>query len=65
MNIDDQNKLKAAGFTILRKDDYPTPRIKVSTGKNGAWATYAKYKTKAERDKAFCLLLNDDKIISD
>lgn len=34
MTLDDQNKVKAAGFTIIRKDDYPQPRIKVSTGTN-------------------------------
>lgn len=65
MNIDDQNKVKAAGFTILRKDGYPSPRIKVSTGRNGAWETFAKYETKAERDRAFKELLEDNKIISD
>lgn len=65
MNIDDQNKVKAAGFTILRKDDYPSPRIKVSTGRNGTWETFAKYETKAERDRAFKTLLESNKIISD
>lgn len=28
MGIDDQNKLVNAGFQIIRKDDYPSPRIK-------------------------------------
>lgn len=65
MSIDDQNKVKEARFTILRKDDYPVPRIKVSTGRNGGWKTYAKYTTKAARDKAFRSLMNDDKTISD
>lgn len=65
MDINSQNKVKRAGFTIIRRDDYPTPRIKVSTGVNGGWATYKKYETKAERDRAFTLLLKDDKTISD
>lgn len=65
MTIDDQNKVKAAGFTIIRKDDYPQPRIKVSTGTNGGWETLAKYETKAARDRAFKALLENDKIISD
>lgn len=38
MNIDDQQKVKAAGFTIIRKDDHPVPRIKFSSGTNGGWA---------------------------
>ena len=36
MNINDQNKLKKAGFSIVRKDDYPVPRIKISVG--GQWS---------------------------
>lgn len=35
MGIDDQNKLVNAGFQIIRKDDYPSPRIKFCTGRNG------------------------------
>ena len=35
MTLNDQNKVKAAGFTIIRKDDYPMPKIKVSTKHNG------------------------------
>lgn len=65
MNISDQNKVKAAGFTIIRKDDHPVPRIKFSTGTNGGWATLEKYKTKAERDRAFQSLLDQKYIISD
>lgn len=65
MSIDDQNKVKAAGFTIIRKDDYPEPRIKFSSGKNGGWATLEKYKTKAERDRAFKSLLDRKYIIAD
>ena len=65
MNINDQNKLKKAGFSIVRKDDYPAPRIKISTGKNGGWKTLGKYSSKAERDRAFADLLESDKFISD
>lgn len=63
MSIDDQNKLKKAGFVIIRKDDYPKPRIKMSTGSNGGWKTYNTFSTKAERDRAFKQMLQDDKII--
>lgn len=65
MRIDDQVKLIKAGFEIVRKDDYPSPRIKMCTGINGGWRTYKKFETKAERDKAFSLLLKDEKIIAD
>jgi hypothetical protein len=56
MRIDDQDKLIKAGFCIIRKDDYPGPRIKMCTGINGGWKTYKKFETKAERDRTFALL---------
>lgn len=65
MRIDDQNKLINAGFIIIRKEDYPSPRIKMCTGRNGGWKTYKKFETKAERDRTFALLLTDDKVIAD
>lgn len=65
MNLNDQNKVKAAGFIIVRKDDYPMPKIKVSTKNNGGWKTYGTYETKAARDKAFKALLESNNIISD
>jgi len=65
VRIDDQVKLIKAGFEIVRRDDYPSPRIKMCTGINGGWKTYKKFETKAERDKAFSLLLKDEKIIAD
>lgn len=65
MTLNDQNKVKVAGFTIIRKDDYPNPRIKISTKHNGGWKTYGVYETKAARDKAFKTLLESNKIISD
>ena len=65
MNINDQNKLKKVGFSIVRKDVHPVPWIKISVGDNGAWMTLGKYSTKAERDKAFADLLESDKFISD
>ena len=63
MNINDQNKLAKAGFMIIRKDDYPQPRIKMSAGGNGSMKTHPSYQTKAERDRAFKKMLQDDKII--
>lgn len=63
MSITDQQKLIKAGFTIIRKQDDPTPRIKASTG--SGWAVLQTYKTKKERDKAFSNLLKDEMIITD
>lgn len=65
MRIDDQDKLIKAGFSIIRKDDYPSPRIKMCTGINGGWKTYKKFETKAERNRAFTLLLRHEKVIAD
>lgn len=65
MRIDDQNKLIKAGFSIIRKDDNPTPRIKMCTGTNGGWKTLQKFGTKAERDSEFARLLNHEKTITD
>lgn len=65
MSIDDQQKVRAAGFTIIRKDDHPVPRIKFSSGTNGGWSTLNNYRTKAERDRAFKELLEQKYIIAD
>jgi len=65
MDVNSQNKVERAGFIIIRKDDNPSPRIKIRSNENGGWKTYKKYGTKAERDRAFTLLLKDEKIISD
>lgn len=65
MNINSRNKLIKAGWKIIRKDDYPEPRIKIATGQNGAWRTLEKYKSKAERDRMFTILLSADKTIDE
>jgi hypothetical protein len=65
MNINSRNKLIKAGWKIIRKDDYPEPRIKIATGQNGAWRTLEKYKSKAERDRMFTVLLSADKTIDE
>lgn len=65
MNIDSINKLIKKGWVVIRKDDYPEPRIKVATGSNGAWRTLEKYKSKAERDRMFNVLLTADNTIDD
>ncbi len=63
MDRKDQNKLLEADFSIIRKGDYPTPHIKARTIRD--WKTIGKYKTKAERDRAFAGLLKDNNTISD
>lgn len=65
MNINSRNKLIKAGWKIIRKDDYPEPRIKIATGQNGAWRTLEKYKSKSERDRMFTVLLTADKTIDE
>ena len=57
-------KVLNAGFTIIRKDDYPAPRIKVKT-KDKDWSTLEKFNTKAARDRRFDELMTLDLIISD
>lgn len=65
MDRESQNKVLDAGFTIIRKDDYPTLRIKARTDRSKDWKTLNKYATKAERDRVFKGLLEDKKTISD
>lgn len=63
MDRKDQNKVLEAGFSIIRKGDYPIPHIKARTVRD--WKTIGKYKTKAERDRVFVELLKDNKTIND
>ena len=66
MDTKSQTKVIAAGFRIVRKDDYPQPRIKVKRNEQGSdWRTLLKFETKAARDRAFIEILDDPMIISD
>lgn len=68
MDTTSQEKVMAAGFKIIRKDDYPQPRIKIKAkGKalNIDWRTLEKFGTKAARDRAFAEMLKDGMTISD
>jgi len=60
---DNYEKLKAAGFRILRSDDYPAPRIKEWVS-DGAWRTVENFPTKAARDRRLQEMLNDPKIVT-
>ena len=64
MDTKSQTKVMAAGFRIIRKDDYPQPRIKVKKhGQGSDWRTLGKYPT--ARDRAFEIMLKDLMTISD
>lgn len=65
MDKNSQAKVITAGFTIIRVDDQPTPRIKVKDGKSHEWRTFEKFETKAARNRRFAELLEDDNVISD
>lgn len=47
MNLDSQNKVLKAGFMIIRKDDYPQPKIKYKQFGFPEWRTLEKFPTKA------------------
>lgn len=62
------HKLYAAGFTCLRRDDNPSPRIKVwvLSGLDGSWKTYeGGFASKAARDRRMEELKQDPKILVD
>lgn len=66
MDQQSQQKVIAAGFTIIRTDDHPSPRIKYKTGNFADGRTLSKFESKAERDRRFKELLEENEdIISD
>lgn len=65
MEQQSQRKVIAAGFTILRADDHPTPRIKYKSKDHHDWITLEAFPTKAARDRRMALLLNEFLIIED
>lgn len=64
MRTTDLTKLRNAGYTIVRADDYPRPRIKKYVN-NLSWVTVENFDTKAARDRALAKMLEDDKILLD
>ena len=64
MDTQSQIKVMDAGFRIIRKDDYPQPRIKAKID-GSEWKTLEKFNTKAARDRAFDEMLKDLMTISD
>lgn len=66
--MDGNSRLKvlAAGFTILRTADEPTPKIKMLTEVAGGWATFEDgFKSKTARDRRFKELMKSPTIIND
>ena len=65
MDAKSQIKVITAGFTIIRADNYPTPRIKYKNEAQREWATWENFPTKAARDRTFNYLLEQPTIIQD
>lgn len=65
MNLRDQEKLFKAGFTLVRSDDQPTPRIKVKDGKSSEWRTLKSFPTKAARNRELADLVKLSTVIED
>jgi len=53
MDKNSQLKVIREGFTILRKDNKPKPRIKAKNRENTNWHTFASFETITSRDAAF------------
>lgn len=64
MDQNSREKIKRAGFRIIRADDHPCPRIKEFKG-NSAWITLANFPTKAARDRSFKDLLEQENVVED
>jgi hypothetical protein len=65
MQLQSQIKVMKAGFTIIRCDDSPLPRIKYKAHEQIEWKTLEKHPSKAARDRRFKELLTDDNVIED
>jgi hypothetical protein len=66
MNGNDQKKVIAAGFVIIRRDDTPAPRIKYKDKETHEWRTLHKdFASKAARDRKMDELLKIQTIIED
>jgi hypothetical protein len=66
MDATSQQKVIAAGFTIIRADDYPNTRIKCKKQDSRKdWITLEKFETKAARDRRMAELLKSPTVIMD
>ncbi|MCG8581787.1 MAG: hypothetical protein MI866_17815 [Bacteroidales bacterium] len=65
LSADDVNKLVDDGYTLLRKDDHPSVRIKKIDKQNRHWSTLeGDFSTKKARDERHKELLKDKKFIN-
>ena len=65
MDATSQKKVIAAGFTIIRREDYPTVRIKKKDSEHYEWVTHERFPTKAARNRVADTMLQDDFIVED
>lgn len=65
MDSKSQQKVIAAGFTILRSDDQPTPRIKCRRTGFHNWVTWQSFDNEVSRDRRLKELLKEPKYIFD
>lgn len=65
MDKDSRIKVMKAGFSIIRADDYPSPRIKVLVNSCDYKTLETGFKSKAARDRRFKELMKEDNIIND
>lgn len=65
MDAKSQLKVCRAGFTIIRKEDVPSPRIKYKDARQTEWKTLRKFDTKAARDREFNNLMELNLFIND
>jgi len=65
MDSRSQQKVITFGFTIIRRDDQPSPRIKYKGTGVCEWKTLEKFETKAARDRRFNELAEDPYFITD
>lgn len=65
MRTEDIKKLIRADYKIVSSLDYPRPQIVHFSKLTEQWELYSYYATKAERDKALNIMLQDKKTILD
>jgi len=65
MDAKSQLKVIKAGFTIIRKDDTPSLRIKYKDSDHHEWTTFHKYETKDARERELHSLLELNLTIED
>lgn len=65
MDAKSQQKVAAAGFKIIRKDDQPKIRIKYKDKNHKEWATLINFETKAARDREYDRLMKLSDVIND